>query len=161
MRNCFKESSKKLRKRNIQTNFLSETEMPGTKVNIDPLQIICHRYYFASKFVSGKEMLEVGCGPGIGLGYLSKNAKWVVGGDITKNNLRCAQKHYVAKVELVSMDAHKQALGLKHFYLPTTEQISNEVLSLPMYPELSDERVDFVVEAVHNFYLARQKEGHK
>ena len=47
---------------------------------------------------------------------------------------------------------HHDALGLKHFHLPKTEQISNEVLSLPMYPELSDEQMEFVVEAFRNFY---------
>jgi dTDP-4-amino-4,6-dideoxygalactose transaminase len=47
---------------------------------------------------------------------------------------------------------HHDALGLKHFQLPKTEQISNDVLSLPMYPELSDEQVEVVIEAIHNFY---------
>ena len=44
------------------------------------------------------------------------------------------------------------ALGLGHFNLPKTEQLSNEVLSLPMYPELSDEQVGYVVDAIGNFY---------
>ncbi len=47
---------------------------------------------------------------------------------------------------------HHDALGLGHFHLPKTEQISNEVLSLPMYPELSDEQVGYVVDVVNNFY---------
>lgn len=47
---------------------------------------------------------------------------------------------------------HQKALGLNHFKLPETEAISREVLSLPMYPELSDEQVEFVVDTVHNFY---------
>jgi len=47
---------------------------------------------------------------------------------------------------------HYDALGLKHFQLPKTEQISNEVLSLSMYPELSDEQVGFVVDVVNKFY---------
>ena len=51
---------------------------------------------------------------------------------------------------------HHDALGLKHFHLPKTEKISNEVLSLPMYPELSDEQVEFVIDSVHKFYK-RQK----
>jgi SAM-dependent methyltransferase len=91
----------------MRVNFSSETEFPGTKANRDQLQIICHRYYFASKFVSEKEVLEVGCGPGLGLGYLSKTAKLVVGGDITQDSLRYAQEHYNGRVGLVSMDAHK------------------------------------------------------
>ena len=47
---------------------------------------------------------------------------------------------------------HHEVLGLKHFHLPMTKRISNEVLSLPMYPELSDENLEFVIEAVHKFY---------
>ena len=47
---------------------------------------------------------------------------------------------------------HHEALGLKHFHLPKTEQISNEVLSLPMYPELSDEDVEFVIDVANKFY---------
>ena len=50
---------------------------------------------------------------------------------------------------------HHDALGLKHFHLPKTEQVSNEVLSLPMYPELSDEQVKYVVDAISNFYKGR------
>lgn len=46
---------------------------------------------------------------------------------------------------------HNEALGLGKFHLPKTEQISREVLSLPMYPELSDEQVEYVIEAIHNF----------
>jgi len=47
---------------------------------------------------------------------------------------------------------HHEALSLKRFHLPKTEQISREVLSLPMYPELNDEQVKYVIEAIHNFY---------
>ena len=51
---------------------------------------------------------------------------------------------------------HHDALGLKHFHLPKTEQISNEVLSLPMYPELGEVDVGVVVEAINNFYGGRR-----
>ncbi len=36
--------------------------------------------------------------------------------------------------------------------LPVTEKICREVISLPIYPELSDEEVDFTIQAVKNFY---------
>jgi dTDP-4-amino-4,6-dideoxygalactose transaminase len=52
---------------------------------------------------------------------------------------------------------HHEALGLNRFHLPKTEQISNEVLSLPMYPELSDDDVEFVVDAISNFYKGGDK----
>jgi dTDP-4-amino-4,6-dideoxygalactose transaminase len=48
---------------------------------------------------------------------------------------------------------HKHpALGLNHFNLPETEAISKEVVSLPMYPELSNEQAEIVIEAVSSFY---------
>lgn len=40
----------------------------------------------------------------------------------------------------------------KYEPLPKTEQICREILSLPMYPELTDEEVDFVVQAMKNFH---------
>jgi len=47
------------------------------------------------------------------------------------------------------------ALGLKHFSLPETERLSAEVVSLPMYPELTDEQVRYVIETMHDFYEHR------
>jgi dTDP-4-amino-4,6-dideoxygalactose transaminase len=49
---------------------------------------------------------------------------------------------------------HQQkALGLSRFKLPMTERISAEVISLPMYPELTDEEVKFVIEAVKKCFV--------
>ena len=83
-----------------------EAEMPGMNVTKEQLQIICYRYYFASQFVSGKQVLEVGCGAGLGLGYVARRAKGVIGGDYAEDNLRVAQQHYKGRVGLVLMDAH-------------------------------------------------------
>lgn len=48
---------------------------------------------------------------------------------------------------------HRQkALKLDHFKLPKTEQISAEVVSLPIYPELMDEEVGMVIDAVKSFF---------
>jgi dTDP-4-amino-4,6-dideoxygalactose transaminase len=47
---------------------------------------------------------------------------------------------------------HQESLGLSHFKLPRTDQVSNEVLSLPLYPELTDENVKYVIETIHDFY---------
>jgi SAM-dependent methyltransferase len=88
-------------------SLVIETELPGRKTNLDTLQIIAHRYFWASGFVTGKDVLEVGCGPGFGLGWLSHCAKRVIGGDITGENLALAKKHYDSRVEIVSLDAHK------------------------------------------------------
>jgi len=47
---------------------------------------------------------------------------------------------------------HHEALGLKHFHLPVTEQLSIEVLSLPLNTEISNEQAEFVIESIRNFY---------
>jgi len=88
-------------------SFASETEFPGRKISSDTLRIIAHRYYWASELVLGKELLEVGCGPGLGLGWLSHDARRIIGGDITQESLALAKKHYGRRVELVRMDAHR------------------------------------------------------
>lgn len=46
---------------------------------------------------------------------------------------------------------HQQALNLSHFRLPATEALSREVLSLPMYPEMSDDDLAAVVNAIRRF----------
>jgi dTDP-4-amino-4,6-dideoxygalactose transaminase len=43
------------------------------------------------------------------------------------------------------------ALDLTHFRLPKTEKLSNEVVSLPIYPELTDEQVHYVIDIIHDF----------
>lgn len=48
---------------------------------------------------------------------------------------------------------HKQpGLGLSHFNLPFSEQLAGEVISLPMYPELQDEQIEYVINCVKEFY---------
>jgi len=48
---------------------------------------------------------------------------------------------------------HRQtALRLDHFTLPMTERISKEVISLPMYPELTNEEARYVIDAVKAFF---------
>lgn len=43
-------------------------------------------------------------------------------------------------------------LGLKKGSLPITEQYSNEFLSLPMFPEITNEQVEYIVECIKSFY---------
>lgn len=43
-------------------------------------------------------------------------------------------------------------LNLSHFKLPYTEELANKVISLPMYPELTDEQVEYVISCAREFY---------
>jgi len=61
-----------------------------------------------------------------------------------------------AGVELLIRDTtpnHKlKGLGLDHFNLPVTEKLATEQARLPIYPELTDEEVNHVIESVKKFY---------
>ncbi len=46
----------------------------------------------------------------------------------------------------------QKGLNLEHFKLPLSEQLAKEVISLPMYPELTDEQADYVIKCVKDFY---------
>jgi dTDP-4-amino-4,6-dideoxygalactose transaminase len=43
-------------------------------------------------------------------------------------------------------------LGLDHFVLPLTERLADEVITLPLIPELEDEQVEYAAQAVRDFY---------
>ncbi len=68
--------------------------------------MICLRYQVVSRFTSGKQVLEVGCGAGLGLNYLSRYAARVTGGDTSAENLAYAKQNSNEKVELACFDAH-------------------------------------------------------
>jgi ubiquinone/menaquinone biosynthesis C-methylase UbiE len=61
------------------------------------------------EFAIGKNVLEIGCGAGIGLGYLARFAKKMVGGDIEEKNIALAKQYYNGRPEISIdlMDAHK------------------------------------------------------
>lgn len=46
----------------------------------------------------------------------------------------------------------QKRLGLSHFKLPYSEKLANEVISLPMYPELKSEQIEYVIKCVKEFY---------
>jgi dTDP-4-amino-4,6-dideoxygalactose transaminase len=56
--------------------------------------------------------------------------------------------HYPVPIHL--QDAAK-FLGYREGDLPVTERIAGEILSLPMFPELTDEQVGYVADAVTAF----------
>jgi dTDP-4-amino-4,6-dideoxygalactose transaminase len=46
----------------------------------------------------------------------------------------------------------QEGLGLSHLKLPYTEKLAKEVISLPMYPELTREQIQYVINCVRKFY---------
>jgi len=88
------------------TDFTTVTELPGSQATREQRARLYHRYHTAGRYAAGKHVLEVACGASLGLGYLARTTKSVVGGDYTENLLRIAQSHYQGRVPLLRLDAH-------------------------------------------------------
>lgn len=126
-------------------DYSTVTEIPGNRVTQDQLGRMFHRYCFAANFSEGKDLLEVACGSGQGLGYLAKRAKWVFGGDYTENLIMVAKRYYQERIPLLRLDAH---------FLPFRDQSFDVVI---LY-----EAIYYLAQPEHFFDEARRvlrKEG--
>ena len=63
--------------------------------------------------------------------------------------------HYPIPIHLQPAYAE---LGYRRGDFPVTEAYAEEIVSLPIFPELDDEKVAYVAEAVRAFVLARAAE---
>ena len=86
-------------------DYTKVTEVTGDRVSREQVQRIYTRYHFARQYCSGKDVLELGCGSGQGLGYLQKVAKKIVGGDYYRPLLQLTQEHYRGRIPLIQLDA--------------------------------------------------------
>ena len=75
-------------------DYHSITETPGLPATEEQLARLYHRYRFSRDYTLHKKVLEVGCGSGLGLKYLSLESSLVAGLDIDLNNIRIAASHH-------------------------------------------------------------------
>jgi ubiquinone/menaquinone biosynthesis C-methylase UbiE len=85
-------------------DYSDVTESPGNRVRREAIDMLWTRYAFAAELGAGKDILEVGSGPGPGLGYLVTRARRVVGGDCSEKLTRLARAHYGARVPILRLD---------------------------------------------------------
>lgn len=85
--------------------FTTVTETPGTPTNHEQLAMLHTRYAWAGEFADGKDVLEVACGSGIGLGHLATRARRVVGGDYDPRLTEIARRTYTDRIAVSTMDA--------------------------------------------------------
>lgn len=85
-------------------HFVNVTEVDG-RISEEQLERMCNRYYWARQFIEGKDVLEVACGAGQGLGYLAQHARFVAGGDISPQVLAAARATYGDTIETRVFDA--------------------------------------------------------
>jgi ubiquinone/menaquinone biosynthesis C-methylase UbiE len=86
-------------------SFTTVTELSGSKISKQQLRRLYNRYAFAATFCGGKDVLEVACGTGQGLGYLSRTARRVIGLDIDSSILSVAKQYYSDRISLLRGDA--------------------------------------------------------
>lgn len=95
--------------------YSKERVVPGM-VNQGTWAYSVSKYEFAKSFVAGKTVLEVGCGEGYGLPILSKNAKMVVGSDVSISSvLHASNKYRHERVRFAVMDGTSLAFRDKSF----------------------------------------------
>ncbi len=87
--------------------MIEERVIPG----ISPVEVMqehLDRYLFVLQYVKGKRVLDVACGSGYGSQLLAKEAKSVVGVDISPYAIEYAQTHYPAdNLQYIQEDATK------------------------------------------------------
>lgn len=120
------------------SEYVTVTELPGISAHKEQIERLFQRYRFASEYCKDKDVLEVACGGGIGLGYLARIAKKVVGGDIDENILKYPRNYYKGKkgVEIKTLDAQSMQFNNNSFdvvimyeaiyYLPNPEKFIEE-----------------------------------
>ena len=89
----------------IKTDYTDVTELSGDDVTQEQIDRICQRYYWAGHYCRGKNVVEVACGSGQGLGYLNSLAKSFEGGDYSDKMIEIAKAHYGGGISLSQFDA--------------------------------------------------------
>jgi ubiquinone/menaquinone biosynthesis C-methylase UbiE len=88
-------------------NFTTVTEISGDSITEEQVERMVHRYQWASSFSAKKDVLEVGCGTGQGLGLFLSRAKSVEAGDYSEELLSIPIRYYADRVQLKTFDAQK------------------------------------------------------
>jgi ubiquinone/menaquinone biosynthesis C-methylase UbiE len=120
----------------MSIDYTQVTEVTGEAVSREQIQRMLTRYHWARTFCQNREVLELGCGSGQGIGYIARTAKRIVGGDYSAALLRIARSHYQDRIPLLRLDA--QAIPFRDqsfdavllyeaiYYLPDMETFARE-----------------------------------
>ncbi len=111
------------------TDFTTVSETWGLPASPEQLAMQYFRYRMAAGLSIGRDVLEIGCGSGMGLPYLGERARMVVGGDYTMGLLREGRAQ-LPKAPLVRMDAQ---------HLPFRDASLDVVLMLEMIYYVADQ----------------------
>lgn len=86
-------------------DFTDVTEMAGEEISQEQLFRLANRYYWAAKYARDRDVIEVACGTGPGLGYLKNIASSVQAGDFSPAMVAEVKAHYGDRVVCTQFDA--------------------------------------------------------
>jgi SAM-dependent methyltransferase len=89
----------------MSIDYTQVTEVTGEAVSREQVERMLTRYHWAKDYTGNREVLELACGSGQGLGYLARGARKMVGGDLSAPLLRIARNHYQGRIPLLRLDA--------------------------------------------------------
>ena len=121
----------------METDYLEVTETSGSLVSKEQIQRMFNRYDWALPFCRNRDVVEVACGSGQGLGLIGESSKSIVGGDISEELLSMARSHYKDEFDLKVFDASKMPFKDSSkdvvicfealYYFPNVEAFLSEV----------------------------------
>ena len=124
----------------MDTDYISVTEISGDEVSQEQIERLCNRYYWVGEYCKRKDVVEVACGTGQGLGYLSSLANTIEGGDYSEAILAKARAHYGDRISLKEFDAQNMPFKDKSkdviilleaiYYLPDAEKFVRECVRI-------------------------------
>ena len=89
----------------MATDYAEVTELAGSGISEEQLTRMSHRYGWAAQECHQKDVVEVACGSGQGLGLLNGASKSLEAGDYTESILTLARRHYGNRIPLQRLDA--------------------------------------------------------
>jgi len=120
----------------MKLDFVELTEISGTEVSAEQVERIIQRYYWAGSYCREKDVLEVACGTGQGIGYLASVSRSITAGDYSEAILAIARRHYGERFKLEQFDAQQMPFADASFdvviifeaiyYLPEPEKFFAE-----------------------------------
>jgi SAM-dependent methyltransferase len=91
-------------------DYTDVTELSGDEVTREQVERICQRYFWAGGYCQDRDVVELACGTGQGLGYISSMARSLIAGDISAPMVEKARAHYTDRIDIRVMDAHETRL---------------------------------------------------
>jgi len=96
-------------------DFSLVSEAPGLGVTKENASMLMTRYAFARRYCEGKDVLEMSCAAGMGLGYLAVKARSVVGADYDPKFVQQAKEHYGGRIAVYEADAQNMPFDDESF----------------------------------------------